>query len=110
MFPFQMQDFAEASPSKNEETQGRSGMRSDHGTAAGFLWCMLGLWVCLVHGIRKPDPFGLSNSLTNLRQFLGGQITLAALLMKIFDSEPPRDCRRLFGLSYAAMAGCSSMA
>jgi hypothetical protein len=25
-------------------------------------------------------------------------------------SEPPRDCRRLFGLSYAAMAGCSSMA
>lgn len=24
--------------------------------------------------------------------------------------EPPRDCRRLFGLSYAAMAGCSSMA
>jgi hypothetical protein len=24
--------------------------------------------------------------------------------------EPPRVCRRLFGLSYAAMAGCSSMA
>jgi hypothetical protein len=24
--------------------------------------------------------------------------------------EPPRDCRRPFGLSYAAMAGCSSMA
>ena len=24
--------------------------------------------------------------------------------------EPPRDCRRLFGLSYAAMAACSSMA
>jgi nucleoside 2-deoxyribosyltransferase len=24
--------------------------------------------------------------------------------------EPHRDCRRLFGLSYAAMAGCSSMA
>jgi len=26
------------------------------------------------------------------------------------DREPPRDCRGLFGLSYAAMAGCSSMA
>ena len=25
-------------------------------------------------------------------------------------SELPRDCRRLFGLSYAAMAACSSMA
>jgi hypothetical protein len=25
-------------------------------------------------------------------------------------NEPPRDCRRLVGLSYAAMAGCSSMA
>jgi len=24
--------------------------------------------------------------------------------------EPPRDCRRPFGLSYAAMAGCSSVA
>jgi hypothetical protein len=24
--------------------------------------------------------------------------------------EPPRVCRRPFGLSYAAMAGCSSMA
>ncbi|MCK1564070.1 hypothetical protein IVB08_08795 [Bradyrhizobium sp. 173] len=24
-------------------------------------------------------------------------------------NEPPRVCRRLFGLSYAAMAGCSSM-
>ena len=24
--------------------------------------------------------------------------------------ELPRDCRRLFGLSYAAMAACSSMA
>ena len=24
--------------------------------------------------------------------------------------EPPRVCRRLFGLSYAAMAACSSMA
>jgi len=26
------------------------------------------------------------------------------------DSEPPRVCRRPVGLSYAAMAGCSSMA
>jgi hypothetical protein len=26
------------------------------------------------------------------------------------QNEPPRVCRRLFGLSYAAMAGCSSMA
>jgi hypothetical protein len=26
------------------------------------------------------------------------------------DIEPPRVCRRPFGLSYAAMAGCSSMA
>jgi len=25
-------------------------------------------------------------------------------------SEPPRVCRRLFGLSYAAIAGCSSIA
>ena len=25
-------------------------------------------------------------------------------------TEPPRVCRRLFGLSYAAMAACSSMA
>jgi len=25
-------------------------------------------------------------------------------------TEPPRDCRRPYGLSYAAMAGCSSMA
>jgi type II secretory pathway component PulL len=25
-------------------------------------------------------------------------------------AEPPRVCRRPFGLSYAAMAGCSSMA
>ena len=24
--------------------------------------------------------------------------------------EPPRDCRRPFGLGYAAMAGCFSMA
>jgi hypothetical protein len=24
--------------------------------------------------------------------------------------EPPRVCRRPFGISYAAMAGCSSMA
>jgi hypothetical protein len=28
----------------------------------------------------------------------------------IVETEPPRDCRRLLGLSYAAMAGCSSMA
>jgi predicted MPP superfamily phosphohydrolase len=27
-----------------------------------------------------------------------------------YRGEPPRDCRRPFGLSYAAMAGCSSMA
>jgi hypothetical protein len=27
-----------------------------------------------------------------------------------FKSEPPRDCRRPFGLSYAAMADCSSIA
>jgi hypothetical protein len=26
------------------------------------------------------------------------------------EIEPPRDCRRPFGLSYAAMAGSSSMA
>jgi putative restriction endonuclease len=26
------------------------------------------------------------------------------------DYEPPRVCRRPFGLSYAAMVGCSSMA
>jgi hypothetical protein len=26
------------------------------------------------------------------------------------ELEPPRVCRRPFGLSYAAMAGCSSMA
>ena len=26
------------------------------------------------------------------------------------EVELPRDCRRLFGLSYAAMAACSSMA
>ena len=26
------------------------------------------------------------------------------------QAEPPRVCRRPFGLSYAAMAGCSSMA
>jgi hypothetical protein len=26
------------------------------------------------------------------------------------SNELPRDCRRLFGLSYAAMAACSSMA
>jgi len=26
------------------------------------------------------------------------------------EGEPPRVCRRLFGLSYAAMAACSSMA
>ena len=31
----------------------------------------------------------------------------AVLKMQI---EPPRVCRRPFGLSYAAMAGCSSMA
>jgi hypothetical protein len=31
-------------------------------------------------------------------------------LAPIIDDEPPRVCRRLVGLSYAAMAGCSSMA
>jgi gamma-glutamylcyclotransferase (GGCT)/AIG2-like uncharacterized protein YtfP len=35
-------------------------------------------------------------------EFFGGAVTV--------PTEPPRDCRRLFGLSYAAMAGCSSMA
>ena len=30
--------------------------------------------------------------------------------VKELGSEPPRVCRRPFGLSYAAMAGCSSMA
>jgi nucleoside phosphorylase len=29
---------------------------------------------------------------------------------ELHQFEPPRDCRRPFGLSYAAMAGCSSMA
>src|SRR6476660_3146448 len=30
---------------------------------------------------------------------------------KLYEgTEPPRVCRRLFGLSYAAMAACSSMA
>jgi hypothetical protein len=38
----------------------------------------------------SPKRFGLSKTVANI--------------------EPPRDCRRPFGLSYAAMAGCSSMA
>ena len=30
--------------------------------------------------------------------------------LRVRKVELPRDCRRLFGLSYAAMAACSSMA
>ena len=30
--------------------------------------------------------------------------------VELWQLEPPRVCRRPFGLSYAAMAGCSSMA
>jgi hypothetical protein len=43
----------------------------------------------------------------------GHQNAIGILQIKlrlIFAYEPPRDCRRPFGLSYAAMAGSSSMA
>jgi hypothetical protein len=43
---------------------------------------------------------------------LGHQIfpTVITLLDTKLLDEPPRVCRRPFGLSYAAMADCSSMA
>jgi mandelate racemase len=43
-----------------------------------------------------------------IRAAVGDDIELMADFNQGF--EPPRDCRRLFGLSYAALAGCSSMA
>ncbi len=38
------------------------------------------------------------------------QSSFALMSKKMRPIEPPRVCRRPFGLSYAAMAGCSSMA
>jgi hypothetical protein len=39
------------------------------------------------------------------------EIAGQAIRLELFDlTEPPRDCRRLFGLSYAAMGSSSSMA
>ena len=35
---------------------------------------------------------------------------VTTLIFAFMENEPPRVCRRLVGLSYAAMAGCSSMA
>ena len=39
-----------------------------------------------------------------------GAITMRVNFERQLNTEPPRDYRRQFGLSYAAMAGCSSMA
>lgn len=39
-----------------------------------------------------------------------GQLLAGTDPKTIFDPEPPRVCRRPSGLSYAAMAGSSSMA
>ncbi len=38
------------------------------------------------------------------------EVGMSTQRLEKITSEPPRVCRRPFGLSYAAMAGCSSMA
>jgi len=52
----------------------------------------------------------------HFRMWLEGEGKYARLSLKTrsrhtaIDNEPPRDCRRPFGLSYAAMGASSSMA
>jgi len=48
-----------------------------------------------------------------IARFEGLSKDAQCLLIRMINrrgSEPPRVCRRLFGLSHAAMAGCSIMA
>jgi hypothetical protein len=66
-------------------------------------------------GFLKPDvvPTYLIQNLS--QHFADTNASLADFMQFVEEGwlhacEPPRVCRRLFGLSYAAMAACSSMA
>ncbi|WP_143029832.1 hypothetical protein [Bradyrhizobium brasilense] len=50
----------------------------------------------------------IEQSFANLNPTMGGFASLGVAAAGV--TEPPRVCRRPFGLSYAAMADCSSMA
>ena len=56
---------------------------------------------------RAPMLVPLQNPLI---RYFSGLIFYLLLPLTMLLFELPRDCRRLFGLSYAAMAACSSMA
>ena len=56
---------------------------------------------------RAPMLVPLQNPLI---RYFSGLIFYLLLPLTMLLFEPPRVCRRLFGLSYAAMAACSSMA
>ncbi|MEQ8584810.1 MAG: hypothetical protein RIB31_02155, partial [Thalassobaculaceae bacterium] len=54
----------------------------------------------------RKGPVPLSNGMKLYQQAKGVRPNTAM----DWDTEPPRVCRRLFGLSHAAMVGSSSMA
>ena len=55
-------------------------------------------------------PFHLREQIKDLHPIAYAWRFLQPLLFGQLRTEPPRVCRRRFGLSHAAMAGCSSMA
>jgi len=59
---------------------------------------------------RSPKIRARTGVVVGLSKHYSGSASITVLFDGNIRPEPPRDCRRPFGLSYAAMAGCSSMA
>ena len=105
-----------------------SAKERDAAVSAGCLGLQLSAWVEDRFSLPAPNLLDLSYetdpeaAAIALRQHWGlGERPIGNLLalletqgIRVFslseNTEPPRVCRRPFGLSYAAMAGCSSMA